>query len=708
MLTLRPMMRIRKTIAQRSDALVLLLLALISLGLMAGPLFDGNALYFRDLQIFFIPLKQFLVENLRQGVIPFWNPNVSMGTPFFAEMQTGVLYPPSWLMLLADGPRGIALVLVFHLWLAAAGAFLYARSLGLATAAALVSAAVFAFGGCLLSTVNMVNFMQSLAWLPVVLWAFERDSTTPHIRHWVVAALAVAMQTLAGAPDVCIMTGLIVAGRQIVLAGWRDWRWLLRVGPAYLLALLVAAPQLLATFELFTQSVRTAGLSPAEIQSYSLRFGELRSLFWAPALSATDWDIFKTYADGYVPLFLSLYVGWVALALVACALWWQARKTFFWWLLGGIGVFLALGGNNPAAMWVYQTIAIFRYPEKYVVLLHVGLAVMAGIGAQALFRHFAARGWNASLGQGLVCLALIAELVLVNRHINLQTESDYYALADVPEVGMLARLPPGYVYTRPARQLETSSVREVYGEYRRRLSPHIGTLAGLRYVQGTEGLTLKDHELVSELLDTIPPTDVLAARLAFFDAPYVVSAHSLFGRSTTWNRVARRHSELLWQVPVYKPPIYFPVTVLNRGEDFIVQAVDNPDMITGRTAFSRIPGGQDITGLRGRLLAARRVSPNRMEMEVEVAGQAFLVWSESYYPGWRVSVDGVWQTPLRANHLFMGQWLTNGRHRLVFQFVPTGFYAGLGVSGLALLLLALLYFVQPRWRGRQPDGLPSA
>ena len=81
----------------------------------------------------------------------------------------------------------------------------------MATAAALVSAAVFAFGGCMLSTVNMVNFMQSLAWLPVVLWAFERDSNAPHLRHWVVAALA-----MCGAPvmatDLRASVSLVIAG----------------------------------------------------------------------------------------------------------------------------------------------------------------------------------------------------------------------------------------------------------------------------------------------------------------------------------------------------------------------------------------------------------------------------------------------------------------------------------------------------------------
>ena len=677
------------------DPWALLILFVAALALLAGPVFDGNTLYFRDLQIFFVPLKQFLADSLRAGVLPFWNPNVSMGTPYFAEMQTGVLYPPSWLLLLWDGADGIAWLLVFHLMLAAGGAYLFARSLGLGGAAAFVSAATYAFGGSLISSLNMINFMQGLAWLPVVLWAFERDARLPGARRWVVAALAVALQTLAGAPDVCIMTGLIVAGRQLMLHGYRHWGWLWRVGAAYLLALLVTAPQLIATYELYTQSVRTAGLSAAEIQSYSMQFAQLWSLVAPPALRADDWDIFAVFPDGYVPLFLSLYVGWLAMLLVACALWRVPRRTVFWLVLAGLGVFLALGGNNPAAMWVYESIAIFRYPEKYVVLLHVALSVLAGLGAQALFDVLRARGWcPTGLPMGIGAL-LLAELLLVNRHINLQQSPDYFELDALPDVRALTawnRAAPGYLYARDGDRIETRSVRELYGRYRQQLAPHIGTLAGLRYVQGTEGLTLRDHALVSELLDTLPPTDTLARRLQFFNAPYVMTSQALFSRARSWLPLAQRESELLWRLPQTKPMAYFPAAVLNRPAQAIRQAVDDPAFITGRAAFTDTPDGRDQAGLRGRVLDSRRVSPNRMEMDVSVDGRGFLVWQESFYPGWRVRVDGVEAELSRANHLFMGVWLGPGSHRVVFEFVPSGFYPGLGISLASLLLLALVFW----------------
>ncbi len=678
---------------RRADIVALGLLTLAVLWLTWGPLVAGNALYFRDLQVFFIPLKQFLADSLARGELPFWNPGVSLGTPYFAEMQTGVLYPASWLLLLADGSHGIGLLLAFHLLLAAAGAYGLARSMGLAPPAALAGASVFSLGGCMLSSVNMINFMQALAWLPWVLWAFERDARAPGPHSWVLAALAVGLQTLAGAPDVSIMTGLVVAARQVMLAGGglgQRLAWLPRVAAAYFAALLLASPQLLATYELYGQSVRTAGLSAAEIQRYSLRFGELWSLIRPPALSREDWRVSEVYSGGYVPLFLSLYIGGIAAAFALYALWARRGPALFWLALGGIGVFLALGGNNPAAMWVYETIAVFRYPEKYVVLLHVGLALLAGLGVDAWLRKYARRPrWL--LAAVLAVAVMMLDLVGFNGEINLEAPADYYQLDDIAETRWLGRADAGFVYTRPYYRDQADSVREVYAEYRRQLSPHIGTLAGVRYVQGTEGLVIRDHALISGLLDELPPNGRFLQHLAFLNVRYIMTEAPLFQRSRWLKQSARQLTPLLWDVGQPRPMLYFPRVVLNRGSDYLQIASEDRAIITGQSAFAATPSDNDESGLRGRVLSSQRSSPKRLLARVEVEGRALLVWNESYYPGWRARVDGESRPVVRANHFFNGVWLETGEHDVEFEFVPNNFYLGLGLSALALLLLLMVY-----------------
>lgn len=64
--------------------------------------------------------------------------------------------------------------------------------------------------------------------------------------------------------------------------------------------------------------------------------------------------------------------------------------------------------------------------------------------------------------------------------------------------------------------------------------------------------------------------------------------------------------------------------------------------------------------------------PDYIEVEINPAthDMSFLVLSDTYYPGWRVFVDGAEQQILRANYAFRGVVLPEGSQRVVFTFDP--------------------------------------
>jgi len=84
--------------------------------------------------------------------------------------------------------------------------------------------------------------------------------------------------------------------------------------------------------------------------------------------------------------------------------------------------------------------------------------------------------------------------------------------------------------------------------------------------------------------------------------------------------------------------------------------------------------------------------PDRIEIELEPAPpkEAYLVLSDTYYPGWRALVDGVEKKILRANYAFRGIQLPEGAKHVVFFFdplvpdaalpLPTFLLAALGVA----------------------------
>jgi hypothetical protein len=86
--------------------------------------------------------------------------------------------------------------------------------------------------------------------------------------------------------------------------------------------------------------------------------------------------------------------------------------------------------------------------------------------------------------------------------------------------------------------------------------------------------------------------------------------------------------------------------------------------------------------------AARRVA-----LETDAPAPAFLVTSETHYPGWRARVDGRDQPICYTNVAFRGLPVPAGRHRVEFEFAPSILWPAALLSLLALLPFCLLPFL---------------
>jgi hypothetical protein len=73
---------------------------------------------------------------------------------------------------------------------------------------------------------------------------------------------------------------------------------------------------------------------------------------------------------------------------------------------------------------------------------------------------------------------------------------------------------------------------------------------------------------------------------------------------------------------------------------------------------------------RGRWAEILSWSPDRLEIEVESDQPGVVIAHEVYYPGWIAEIDGKPAPILRANVLFRGVEVSEGRHLVVFRFQP--------------------------------------
>src|SRR5262245_57031003 len=113
-------------------------------------------------------------QMLAHGDMPLWNPQTFAGMPLLAALQPGVFYPPNWLFVLLPPGAAMKLVVISVYNVALIGSYLYARSLNMGRAPALVTGVTFAFGGFMIDHLEQVNFIAAAAWLPWVLWTIEK------------------------------------------------------------------------------------------------------------------------------------------------------------------------------------------------------------------------------------------------------------------------------------------------------------------------------------------------------------------------------------------------------------------------------------------------------------------------------------------------------------------------------------------------------
>jgi len=98
--------------------------------------------------------------------------------------------------------------------------------------------------------------------------------------------------------------------------------------------------------------------------------------------------------------------------------------------------------------------------------------------------------------------------------------------------------------------------------------------------------------------------------------------------------------------------------------------------------------------------------PERVVVQADLSHEGYLVLSDTYYPGWRVEVNGAEGRIHRANLLFRAVYLPAGRHAIEFRFQPGSVRIGACVSVLVAITTVLgLVVLRGRWSRKRSCGI---
>ena len=650
-------------------------------------LFYGHYAIPWDFRYYHLSQAWFIARSFARGELPLWDPYTYCGMPFYANLTAQVFYPPALAAILLSNFAGgghllywLELQMAGHVFLAGAFTYWLLRRLGSGRAAAIVGATVYQLGAYTASQAEHLGAMDAATWLPLA-WLCVMELGERFRWRWLAGlACALAMSLLAGFPatTAVVFISCFLLAAILTLLRRASPLVLARTGMAAAWAVLLAAIQVFPTLQL-------SRLSVAQYRNQFLKTGG--GMPWQALISLVLPDHYGLlHFDGGVwkhpweVTFLYTYCGIPALVFAVMAIVYRRHRYAAAIALLTLSAALwMLGDSTPVGstifVWLPDAVKGSLYAQFALCAFTLGVAVLAGLGANQFLKG--RRPW----AQAAVVAIVAADLIAVSsgRPFNTVDERldpgigyDHYA--SVPQIPAEIRrltnqtVPPwrvdsmeGYMDMAthgPLFEYPSANGNDPFALVRLmqvRLSFCRGTLWGRYY----------------EIADPDSPV------LKLMNVRYVMASHVL-AKPGALHEVLELPGTHIYENPGVLPRFFLVngvrratnmdealATLQARDFDARAEAVVEGPLPHGRGSESAPAGSAAAGSVRVIQYGAREFA-----LETDAAAPAFLVTSETAYPGWHAWVDGETRAPLMTDVAFRGLPVPAGKHVVKMRFDP--------------------------------------
>ncbi len=120
------------------------------------------------------PLRLLSGLDIKSGHLPLWNPYNATGSPLLAGFNAGSLYPGTFLFAFLPATTAWTLNLILPYSIAGIGTFALLKHLRCNTFSSFIGAITFEFFGQMSLQIPHVDMIQSLSYLPLILFAYDQ------------------------------------------------------------------------------------------------------------------------------------------------------------------------------------------------------------------------------------------------------------------------------------------------------------------------------------------------------------------------------------------------------------------------------------------------------------------------------------------------------------------------------------------------------
>jgi hypothetical protein len=682
-----------------------------------------------------------LGQSLRQGVIPIWNPQMLMGTPFLAEPVYSVFFPLNWLYAIVNPGVALAILAMVRMGILAVTMAMFVRQLGASNAGAQLAGLTLALSGWFTAWAGWCH-VDSAMWLPLLCMCIDKLIAAISPRAIALTGTTLALVVLAGHPEVAfqvILTACTYAAYRLFPLKRESGYFLAAFAGASILGILMAAVQLIPTLEWLTNITRS--LQPwAAFPLHNI-------------LGLVSRDLSANPNADHVPIPEgAAYIGALAFAALPFAwLWSKKRDVIFFAALVVVSAGIVYGLQPFYWLSLHVPVLSGLPNTRLIVVVDFGLAVLMGLGLSALqarSREAQSSGLGLFLALPAIAIplgllvvrvaghvaiplrynlplfaaAFLLTMVAFTRRISsnvlafcaaflLMVDLGVFAFAHTPFVPIADIFPPSATFTFLESKADASwraaPVDLTYGA-------NFGMPYGLSSPDGYDFPLRRTAKLLSVFGIRGPglgfdSKNLLGSHRGLLDltsARYLVATDWNQGKQNLTSQPDRFHPVFhdrhVW---IFEYPSALPLA--------FVAPESHAKVVPDETAERAEVLGADFDPRQTVILpatvsrysgvvsppqpdSARIVGSDANEFDIEASARtnSLLVLNEASYPGWSAWVDGQPAQVVRTNYAFLSVPMATGTHRVKIKMVSGSFRLGAALSAAGLLIMALLVGVQ--------------
>jgi len=383
---------------KRLNSLLILILLVLSLIYFFPLLTPSKMMYGSDWLLSGYTYQASLTEYMKSHWrFPMWDTYNFSGHPLMSSGGGGAMvYPPYLLYFVFPVHYAWTLLFVLHIFLAGLGIFLLLREYKISKIPAFLAAVIFMFSGQLITTTyaGHLGRMIGAVFLPYSFLFLHRAFETKKIKDFVIFGGITGLFLLAGHTQICYW-GMIGVLSYFIFELFHRRKELgkadlMRIGGFFsagiIILILVVAIKLLPPALSLSYGARGVTRGYEYSTSWSIPASELLNLI-VPHFSGV---LNNYWGENFFKLD-SRYLGMLPLILMGFAFFYKVQKRLvkYFVFFTVICLVLALGKNTPLFRIYYYLVPMakkFRGPSMFFYLVSFGVSVLAGFGAEALFK----------------------------------------------------------------------------------------------------------------------------------------------------------------------------------------------------------------------------------------------------------------------------------------------------------------------------------